>query len=362
LKNFRILSLVGALGLLIAGCSSDPTNTTPANPPTQQATTVQIADTAFTPASVAVAPGSTVTWSNNDSVPHTVSFGDAGPQSSEILDPGGTFAATFAEAGTYAYFCELHPEMEGTVEVGDSEATASAAAPTETSPDNATTAAPAAVVAAGTAGIELPGTGTPGIDIAQGEWALVPSAHEARPGTITFRFRNLGTVPHSLRIRTPGSGGDRLEWRGEEVMPGEAGLLVVDLAAGTYEIDCPVEDGHGEHDQLGMEFLFTVHGGAGELAPLPGGIAIEPVESEASVTGVAISAFAFGPGELRVPVGATVTWTNEDPVPHTVTSDSFDTGILDPGSTSSATFDTAGSFDYFCAIHPEMQGRIVVDP
>ena len=145
-------------------------------------------------------------------------------------------------------------------------------------------------------------------------------------------------------------------------MPGEASLLVADLAAGTYEIDCPVEDSHGEHDELGMEFLFTVHDGAGELAPLPGRTAIAQVESEASGTGVAISAFAFAPEELRVPVGATVTWTNNDPAPHTVTSDTFDSGILDPGATSSATFADAGTFDYFCAIHPAMEGRIVVDP
>jgi plastocyanin len=213
--------------------------------------------------------------------------------------------------------------------------------------------------AAGADGVLLPGAGTPGVDIAQGEWALVPSTAEARPGTITFRFRNLGTVPHALRIRTPGSGGDRLEWRAEAVAPGESGLLVVDLAAGTYEIDCPVEDAHGEHDQLGMEMLFTVHEGAAELAPLPGSVS---GGSDTSANAVSVAGFAFEPAELTVSVGTTVTWTNNDPTAHTVTGDGYDIGTLEPGATGTRTFDTAGTFDYLCAIHPSMQGSVVVDP
>ena len=76
---------------------------------------------------------------------------------------------------------------------------------------------------------------------------------------------------------------------------------------------------------------------------------------------MAIAAFAFEPAELRVPVGTTVTWTNTDPAPHTVTGDGFNTGPLEPGSTGTVTFDTAGTFDYFCAIHPTMSGRVVVE-
>ena len=209
-------------------------------------------------------------------------------------------------------------------------------------------------------GGQLPGAGTPGVDIAQGEWALVPSAAEAPPGTITFRFRNLGTVPHALRIRTPGSGGDRLEWRAEAIAPGESGLLVVDLPPGTFEVDCPIEDAHGEHDQLGMEMLFAVREGAAELAPLPGSVSA-PSGPEASGAAVAISAFAFDPAELRVPVGTTVSWSNSDPTPHTVTSDGFNLGTLEPDAAGTMLFNTPGTFDYFCAIHPTMRGRVVVE-
>lgn len=208
----------------------------------------------------------------------------------------------------------------------------------------------------------LPGVGTAGVDVALGEWAIVPSVVEAPPGATTFRFRNLGTVPHALRIRTPGSGGDRREWRSQTVDPGESGLLVADLAPGTYEVDCPIEGADGEHDQLGMEILFTVRAGATALAPLPGTAdpaGSAPPDPDGAAVGVA--GFAFTPAELHVPVGTAVAWTNRDPAPHTATGDGFDTGTLEQGATGTVTFDTVGTFDYVCSIHPSMRGRVVVE-
>ncbi len=75
-----------------------------------------------------------------------------------------------------------------------------------------------------------------------------------------------------------------------------------------------------------------------------------------------IEDFAFVPGEIEVKVGTTITWTNNDSVPHTVTArdDSFDSGRMEQGNTFSFTFDTAGSFEYFCEYHPNMVGTIVV--
>jgi plastocyanin len=72
--------------------------------------------------------------------------------------------------------------------------------------------------------------------------------------------------------------------------------------------------------------------------------------------------FAFEPANVTVSVGATVTWTNIGTRPHTVTADNgaFDSGRLDPGETFSYTFNEAGTFDYFCGFHPDMQGSVVV--
>lgn len=77
---------------------------------------------------------------------------------------------------------------------------------------------------------------------------------------------------------------------------------------------------------------------------------------------VTISGFAFGPADLSVTAGTTVTFTNKDGVSHTATANdgSFDCRPLNGGSSMSFTFATAGTFDYHCAIHPSMHGRITV--
>lgn len=79
---------------------------------------------------------------------------------------------------------------------------------------------------------------------------------------------------------------------------------------------------------------------------------------------VSIKGFAFNPSTLTVPVGTTVTWTNEDSTTHTVTSDSgseFDSGQIPSGQTYSHTFNTAGTFSYHCSIHTSMKAQIVVE-
>ncbi len=76
---------------------------------------------------------------------------------------------------------------------------------------------------------------------------------------------------------------------------------------------------------------------------------------------VAIKDFKFDPDNAHVPVGATVTWTNNDDQDHTATSDrEFDTGPIKPGESKTVTFDHAGTFKYHCSIHRFMTGTVVV--
>ncbi|MDQ3690691.1 MAG: cupredoxin family copper-binding protein [Chloroflexota bacterium] len=79
---------------------------------------------------------------------------------------------------------------------------------------------------------------------------------------------------------------------------------------------------------------------------------------------VSIENFLFSPQDLTIEVGDTVTWTNLDSFSHTATSTSgpasFDSGNLATGDTFSFTFDTAGTYEYFCEIHPNMIGSITV--
>lgn len=79
---------------------------------------VTIDNFSFSPATMTVERGATVTWANRDDIPHTVT--DAGnPRAfkSAPLDTDDTFSYTFASPGTYHYFCSLHPHMEATVVV-----------------------------------------------------------------------------------------------------------------------------------------------------------------------------------------------------------------------------------------------------
>jgi plastocyanin len=81
---------------------------------------------AYSPNPIQVSVGTTVTWTNNDSQPHTVTSGSNGqpdnkfnssPNFTPLLNPGQTFSFTFTQAGNYPYFCALHPNMVGTVNV-----------------------------------------------------------------------------------------------------------------------------------------------------------------------------------------------------------------------------------------------------
>src|SRR5215207_1459815 len=85
-----------------------------------------LTDTAYQPNPIQVSVGTTVTWTNNDSQPHTVTSGSNGqpdnkfnssPNFNPLLNPGQTFSFTFTQAGDYPYFCMLHPNMVGTVNV-----------------------------------------------------------------------------------------------------------------------------------------------------------------------------------------------------------------------------------------------------
>ncbi len=80
---------------------------------------------------------------------------------------------------------------------------------------------------------------------------------------------------------------------------------------------------------------------------------------------VSIVDLTFDPATVEVDAGATVTWSNDDGIPHTVTAraDDFNSGVLMSGDSFSQTFETPGSYDYFCAIHPSMAGTVLVrDP
>ena len=85
-------------------------------------------------------------------------------------------------------------------------------------------------------------------------------------------------------------------------------------------------------------------------------------QPSATNAAVNIDNFVFGPQTITVPVGATVTWTNKDDIPHTsVSTDGvFKSKVLDTDEKFSYTFTKAGTYLYYCTIHPKMTGKVVV--
>ena len=91
-------------------------------------------------------------------------------------------------------------------------------------------------------------------------------------------------------------------------------------------------------------------------------IALGVARAAAPPAGVSIDNFAFGPQAVTIAAGTTVTWTNNDDIPHTVraTDGSFTSRPMDSGDHYSFTFTRPGVYTYFCSIHPKMVGKVIV--
>lgn len=118
--------------ILLAGCTNystpastssvvSPTPSSPApssvvSPPSSAKASVSISNFAFSPATLTVAKGTAVTWTNNDGAPHTVTS-TSGAFDSGSLANGKSFTFTFSTPGTYTYRCNIHTSMTGQIVV-----------------------------------------------------------------------------------------------------------------------------------------------------------------------------------------------------------------------------------------------------
>lgn len=92
-------------------------------------------------------------------------------------------------------------------------------------------------------------------------------------------------------------------------------------------------------------------------------VQVEVLPQTGPAIAVSIKNFSFSPATLDIPAGTQVTWTNNDNVAHTVTSDTgsvLSSTTLSAGQSYSFTFPKAGVFSYHCALHPSMKGTVVV--
>jgi plastocyanin len=110
-KTMLLLGSLGAAALFAAAPWAPSAGAGP-----QTAAAVQIDNFHYTPPTLVVAPGTTVTWKNDDDSPHSVREKD-GKFKSAALDTDDTFSQTFATPGEYEYFCSIHPYMTGKIVV-----------------------------------------------------------------------------------------------------------------------------------------------------------------------------------------------------------------------------------------------------
>jgi len=119
MRHWKITAPLAALGLamsLVAAMPEGPSAGEAAAPAAANPAAVRIDNFNFTPPTLVVAPGTTVTWTNADDSPHTVREKD-GKFKSAALDTDDTFSQTFTAPGEYEYFCSIHPRMVGKVVV-----------------------------------------------------------------------------------------------------------------------------------------------------------------------------------------------------------------------------------------------------
>ncbi|MFH2057098.1 MAG: cupredoxin family copper-binding protein [bacterium] len=111
------LFLVLLSAVALTSCSSDKSNDPGDTGNNSTATTISIADFAFSPASRTVKVGTTVKWTNNDAAAHTVTSDNGAFTSSGNLAQNQSYEVTFSTAGSFPYHCALHPSMTGSVTV-----------------------------------------------------------------------------------------------------------------------------------------------------------------------------------------------------------------------------------------------------
>jgi plastocyanin len=336
---------------------------------------VTIVGRAFQPATLTVAPGQTVTWRNQSDDDHTATGAafDTG-----VIPPGGTGVATFANAGSFPYQCNFHPEMQGVIVVADG-AGATAAAPQAAEPaadatvdlagvwrvrleaadfgpyEGLATFHPDGALAATLVGTADAAPSSPVLGPAQGVWE--PAGDDYRLTMVALLLDDAGRFAGAATIRETG----RVEPTG-------------DAYAGSFQGDIAGTDGGarrlGPGTTAGQRIRIDAAPPAANepaAAATDSDAAATPAASGAAFAAraaseVAIRDFAFDPATLEVAVGTTVTWRNGGVAPHTstATDGGFDTGRIDPGQNATATFDQPGTFAYRCAFHPNMEGEVVV--
>ncbi len=303
----------------------------------------------FSPDKLSVPAGSTVIWTNNDTVAHTVtSVSGNGSLNSGNMNPGASYNFTFTTPGTYDYICTYHYWMTGTVVV---------------TPAVSTSSGPSVIQ------VKIPAGAGNGPSSAPG---FSPDTIKVVLGVnSTVNWTNDDTVAHTV---TSVSGNGSLS---SGNMNAGANYTYTFTTAGTYDYICTYH-----YWMTGTVVVVSLN----HASPPPAtSTTSSSTSSTTSTAGSSLNAVqvsipngsgspsgapGFAPDNFTVVIGVnnTVTWTNNDSTAsHTVQSSSvpigataFNSGNMVQGATFTYTFTVPGTYDYYCAYHSWMKGVITV--
>lgn len=337
--------------------------------------------------------GNIIEWTNNDDVAHTVtSSADGGATfDSSLISAGATYRldTSTLQAGTYDYFCIVHPWMTASFVLGEGSA---AKAPVfnisilldskiQGNPDyepdvakvplgtvitwkNDDTAAHTVTSAA-----DAGGTFDSGLMSAGTTYQLDTS----KLGVGKYDYMCIVHPWMQASFEVIEESGERLVEGATAIEPNslsetpESGAVVVEEVivpemppADESIVEEPVAEEPVVEEQITEQQQETVtEPQQPNTISIPLGV---------STPGCETTDECFVPSSLTVPLGTTVTWTNDDTAAHTVTSGSdatpdgnFDSGLFMAGKTFSHTFDSAGEYPYYCLVHPWMTGKVTVE-
>ncbi len=340
--------------------------------------TIEIKNDAFQPISMTVTVNTTVIWNNHNGKAETVTSKDGSFDSGDIPD-GYEFRHTFLQSGTYEYYSDKNKSMTGEIVVGTGTTPPAQAQQQVTSAQQPSSTQAESVIV---------WLSVKNIAYNKSEIKVPAGAHV----TVNFDNQDNG-IPHNFAVYDTSAAKINI-FRGAIVTGPKKTTynFTAPDTPGTYFFRCDVHP-----TQMTGQFIVTQ---AVTAAPVSqenktvaassktNATASTPTETQSSTTQatstggqsqgassqtsagkgtppvmVKISNFRYNPNALSVFVGTTINWTNYDSVQHTVTSTEghFDSGPLNQGETFSHKFDKLGTFGYFDALNPYMNGSVTVE-
>jgi plastocyanin len=300
----------------------------------------------FTPPSIEIKTGTTVTWHNAETIDYPVVSGyhqvvaDGGEFESPKVAPGARWSYTFLEPGTFNYHCGVHATMTGQIVVTGQ--------PVKDEPKDVRVE------------IVEPDPND------QQSWGYKPKDVTVEVGA-TVTWVNNGAQTHTV---TDGDGA----FDSGDLAPGDKFTFTF-KKAGVFHYHCephPWMEGTVSVHEPGKAPPKDTHedSGDGSSSAPPPSSPSNPSSSGSGPTtydvniveGGSTDDWGYDPASLSIATGDTVVWTNTGSTDHTVTAEdgSFDSGSIPPGGTWEYTFSETGDFQYHCTPHPFMMGTISV--